>query len=128
MLTQFEKYIFIVAILSVIFFFFFLGLEENESVPIPVIPPPRVPSTGEKEESVQISISVTTNQVGVRKIKMIRFRISGPAEVGSNKAGADLGEGCRGCAPLPPPPPEMTCGFLIQLEFSKKTNYVVYWC
>ena len=25
-----------------------------------------------------------------------------------------------------PPPPEMTCGFLIQLVFCK--NYVVYWC
>ena len=31
--------------------------------------------------------------------------------------GADLGGGCRGCAP---PPPEMTCGFLIQLAFCKK--------
>ena len=31
--------------------------------------------------------------------------------------GADLGGGCRGCAP---PPPEMTCGFLIQLVFCKK--------
>ena len=30
--------------------------------------------------------------------------------------GADLGGGCRGCAP----PHEMTCGFLIQLVFSKK--------
>ena len=30
--------------------------------------------------------------------------------------GADLGGGCRGCAP----PPEMTCGFLIQLVFCKK--------
>ena len=30
-------------------------------------------------------------------------------------AGADLGGGCRGCAP--PPPPQMTCGFLIQLVF-----------
>ena len=40
-------------------------------------------------------------------------------------AGADLGGGCRGCAT----PPEMTCGFLIQLVFCKKTkNYVVYWC
>ena len=28
-------------------------------------------------------------------------------------AGADLGGGCRGCAPSP----EMTCGFLIQLVF-----------
>ena len=34
------------------------------------------------------------------------------------KSGADLGGGCRGCAP--PPPPEMTCGFLIQLVFCKK--------
>ena len=29
---------------------------------------------------------------------------------------ADLGGGCRGCAPSP----EMTCGFLIQLVFCKK--------
>ena len=36
--------------------------------------------------------------------------------------GADLGGGCRGCAPLP----EMTYGFLIQLVFCKKN--VVYWC
>ena len=29
----------------------------------------------------------------------------------------------------PPHPPEMTCGFLIQLVFcQKKKNYVVYWC
>ena len=28
-----------------------------------------------------------------------------------------------------PPPPEMTCGFLIQLVFcQKKKNSVVYWC
>ena len=41
--------------------------------------------------------------------------------------GAVLGGGCRGCAP--PPPPEMTCGFLTQLVFcKKKKNYVVYWC
>ena len=38
----------------------------------------------------------------------------------------DQGGGCRGSA-TPPPPPEMTCGFLIQLVFCKK-NYVVYWC
>ena len=31
-------------------------------------------------------------------------------------AGADLGGGCRGCAL----PPEMTCGFLMQLVFCKK--------
>ena len=36
-------------------------------------------------------------------------------------AGADLGGGCRGCAPPPPPPPpEMTCGFLIQLYSAQK--------
>ena len=29
--------------------------------------------------------------------------------------GADPGGGCRGCASLPPPAPEMPCGFLIQL-------------
>ena len=28
----------------------------------------------------------------------------------------------------PSPPPELTCGFLIQLVFCKKKNYVVYWC
>ena len=33
-------------------------------------------------------------------------------------SGADLGGGCRGCAP--PSPPEMTCGFLIQLVSCKK--------
>ena len=35
---------------------------------------------------------------------------------GRCRAGADLGGGCRGCAPLP----EMTCGFLIQLAFCPK--------
>ena len=34
-------------------------------------------------------------------------------------AGADLEGGCRGYG-TPPPPPEMTCGFLIQLVFCKK--------
>ena len=37
-------------------------------------------------------------------------------------AGADLGGRCRGCAP---PPPEMTCGFLIQLVFCKKTMWFI---
>ena len=41
--------------------------------------------------------------------------------------GADLGGGSRGWTP--PTPPEMTCGFLIQLVFcQKKKNYVVCWC
>ena len=34
---------------------------------------------------------------------------------------ADLGGGCRGCAP----PPEMTFGFLIQLVFCKKKMWVI---
>ena len=39
-------------------------------------------------------------------------------------AGADLGGGCRGCAP--PPPPEMTSGFLKQLVFcEKKTMWFI---
>ena len=40
---------------------------------------------------------------------------------------ADLGGGCKGCAPPPPPPPpEMTCGFLIQLVFcKKKTMWII---
>ena len=33
-------------------------------------------------------------------------------------SGADLGGGCRGCAP--PLPPEMTCGVIIELVFCKK--------
>ena len=36
-----------------------------------------------------------------------------------NKPGVDLGEGAGGAHPSPPPP-EMTCGFLIQLVFCKK--------
>ena len=85
MLTKIRKIYFHSGNVKRYFLFLFLGLEKNESVPVPVIPPPSVPSTEQKEESVQISISVTTNQVRARKIKTIRFRISGPAEVGINK-------------------------------------------
>ena len=42
------------------------------------------------------------------------FFLSTP--IHSSRTGADLGGGCRGCAPSP----EMTCGFLIQLVFCKK--------
>ena len=85
MLTKIRKIYFHSGNVKRYFLFLFLGLEKNESVPVPVIPPPSVPSTEQKEESVQISISVTTNQVRARKIKTIRFRISGSAEVGINK-------------------------------------------
>ena len=40
----------------------------------------------------------------------------------NKSTGADLGGGCRGCAPLP----EMTCGFLIQLVFCKKKNRTIW--
>ena len=40
----------------------------------------------------------------------------------NTNTGADLGGGCRGYAP---PPPEMTCGFLIQLVFCKKTMWFI---
>ena len=39
------------------------------------------------------------------------------ARADTEGAGADLGGGCRGCAPSPP---EMTCGFLITLVFCKR--------
>ena len=39
----------------------------------------------------------------------------------SVEPGADLGGGCRGCAPSP----EITCGFLIQLVFCKKTMWFI---
>ena len=41
----------------------------------------------------------------------------------TNGTGADLGGGCRECAP---PPPQMTCGFLVQLVFCpKKTMWLI---
>ena len=43
-----------------------------------------------------------------------------------SKQGRIYGEGAGGANP---PPPEMTCGFLIQLVFCPpQKNYVVYWC
>ena len=42
------------------------------------------------------------------------------------RQGRILGEGARGVHPRLPP--EMTCGFLIQLVFCKKKNYAGYWC
>ena len=47
----------------------------------------------------------------------IRALIKNLHAVPEYSARADLGGGCRGCAP---PPPEMTRGFLIQLVFCKK--------
>ena len=46
----------------------------------------------------------------------------------TSPTGADLGgevEGAGGAHPPPPPTPEMTCGFLIQLVFCKKTMWFI---
>ena len=48
---------------------------------------------------------------------LIRYLAAIQIEKVCSSTGADLGGGCRGCAPSPP---EMTCGFLIQLVFCKK--------
>ena len=51
-----------------------------------------------------------------------KYLIYNPNLLG-NGVRADLGGGCRGCAP---PPPEMTCSFLIQLVFcEKKTMWFI---
>ena len=72
---------------------------------------------------LQNSWSFSPNRFFMRRRVYLRFSRTD----GCLTPGADVGGGCRGCAP-PPPPPEMTCGFLIQLVFCKKKNYVVYWC
>ena len=55
-----------------------------------------------------------------------RDDVNGLALLGLKYTGADLGGGCRGCAP-PPPRDDLrfsnTTGIL-----QKKRNYVVYWC
>ena len=43
-------------------------------------------------------------------------------------SGADPAGRVQGVRTPPPHHPEMTCGFLIQLVFCQKKNYVVYWC
>ena len=53
-------------------------------------------------------------------IHLFQYRLLWESYFGLRKplfAGADLGGGCRGRAP---PPPKITCGFLIQLVFCKK--------
>ena len=54
----------------------------------------------------------------IREVKQYDTEYQQIKLVNSPLNGADLGEGCRGCVP-PPPSPEMTCGFLMQLVFCK---------
>ena len=56
-----------------------------------------------------------TNELTKKRFFLFHGRLFHPS-LGS---GADLGGGCRGCAP-PPPSPEMSCGVLIQLVFCKQ--------
>ena len=72
-------------------------------------------------------ISVMWFEKKLRKLILCSKKINSSSilAIASTFPGADLGGGCRGCAP---PLPEMTCGFLIQLVFCKKKNYVFYWC
>ena len=56
-----------------------------------------------------------TNELTKKRFFLFHGRLFHPS-LGS---GADLGGGCSGCAP-PPPSPEISCGFLIQLVFCKK--------
>ena len=69
--------------------------------------------------------------LGTRSIRSFWVKdtstVAAARNVSPHWSGADLGGGRRGGAP-PPSPPEMTCGFLIQLVFCRKKNYVVYWC
>ena len=65
---------------------------------------------------LELSLCYETIQQFSREFKVI---LCDPASyVMDSASGADLGGGCRGCAP--PPTSEMTCGFLIQLVFCKK--------
>ena len=51
-------------------------------------------------------------------IREVKQYYTGYQQIKLVNSWADLGEGCRGCV-IPPPPPEMTCIFLIQLVFCK---------
>ena len=68
---------------------------------------------------IQSECPQESNKIGKQRQKCKRSK---SLKVGYHQSilssGADLGGGCMGCAP--PPPHEMTCGFLIQVVFSQK--------
>ena len=64
-----------------------------------------------------------------RRKKLSIFTKKITADIITDYAGADLGGGCRGCAPPPAPLDDLrfsnTTGIL---QKKNKKNYVVYWC
>ena len=65
--------------------------------------------------NIKFSVHVYSVFVWISLDSLVAFAVS-VCRFSFASAGADLGGGCRGCAP----PPEMTRGFLIQLVFCKK--------
>ena len=74
------------------------------------------------KKSVRMLIIIKNLRLPV-VVYSFKVRLLGNLNYQSINPGADLGEGCRGCAP--PPLPEMPCGFLIQLVFCKKTMWFI---
>ena len=66
---------------------------------------------------LRTSVKFSKNPSGIRLQNCFIQDQHNETNRNSYYTGADLEGGCRGCAPLPP---EMTCGFLIQLVFCKE--------
>ena len=74
-------------------------------------------------------VTVIPTVIGVlgtssKNTKVWYERLSVPDVFGSGHRGRSTERVQGVCTPLP----EMACGFLLQLVFCKKKNYVVYWC
>ena len=63
---------------------------------------------------------ISSGRLGLWLVCVIAFTIQDKDTVLRLLSGADLGGGYRECIP----PPEMTCGFLIQLVFCKKKKTI----
>ena len=74
-------------------------------------------TTGPQERRLEWNLR-TLMRFRRRKLRPTHLKVTHQRRPGVEPEDLDLGGGCRGCAP--PPLPEMTCGFLIQLVFCKK--------